>query len=152
MRALPKDLMRAAMAAALAFALGWALAPNPAPPDDLVLVGRGDWNLPSIPAKGDPMAAIGRVAAAPFWGPAQASSAQADPIIDPRWRVAAIFGAGDARRLRVEFVDASKPALTLKVGDKLPSGHLVTDISERTYCVQIGSQSFVLGVEQIEPR
>ena len=152
MNGLSATLVRTVLALGLAFALGWALSPAPAPPADLVQARRADWSLPALPVRLDSAALVGRVTAAPFWGGRESPPAAAAPAADARWRVAAIFGNGDARRLRVEFFDASKPPLTLKVGDALPSGHRVTEIGERNYCVQIGGRAYVMGVERVETR
>jgi hypothetical protein len=90
-----------------------------------------------------------RVMGATFWGGPEVA-ADNKPPEDPRWRVSAIYGSGTNKKLRVEFRNPAKPALVLGVGDSLPSGHRITEIGDRDYCVQVGSRRYTLGVERSE--
>jgi hypothetical protein len=89
------------------------------------------------------------VMSAPYWGApvAREAAASAAPE-DPRWRIAAVYGRGAERGVLVEFAAAGKPPLRLKPGDKLPSGHRITNIGEREVCIEIGKRSYRLGVER----
>lgn len=89
------------------------------------------------------------VSGAGYWGAAIATPGTvAAPIEDPRWRLAAVYGAGKERGALVEFVAPGKAAQRLRVGDALPSGHRIAAIGERDICVLIGRKSFRLGVER----
>jgi hypothetical protein len=100
-------------------------------------------------------AALGFVAAAMvsgagYWGTAAALPAgtPAPAAEDPRWRIAAVYGAGKDRGALVQFAAPSKAPLRLRVGDTLPSGHRIASISDREVCVQIGRKTYRLGVER----
>ena len=146
-------LLRLAILLVAGFAIGWFVAPLPPPEQSLVQARRPALVLPAWqpPVETQAAALLSTVATAPFWGlPAARSAAPAPPGPDLRWRVAGLFGVGAQRKLRVEFRDRARQPMTLKVGEKLPSGHVITRIDERTYCVEIEGASYTLGVERSE--
>jgi hypothetical protein len=137
-------------AAGAAALLGVWLAPLPEPVPALVKPRADGWALPALPRVFDQTSLAANVSAAPFWGaapPALANPAGA-PLVDPRWRIAAIFGQGQQRGVLVVFAADGKPALRLAVGDRLPSGHRIAKIDDRDLCIQIGSRLYRLGVER----
>jgi hypothetical protein len=90
------------------------------------------------------------VNSANFWGASAAAAAAlaAAPSADPRWRIAAVYGAGKDRATLIQFLAKDKQALHLRVGDSLPSGHRIVTIGDRDVCVQIGRKAYRLGVER----
>ena len=139
------------MAASVAGLLGWWSAPLPEPPPALVKPRHDDWRLPSLPRRPDQTSLAALIGSASYWGGAAAAPAAGSATVqdDPRWRVAAVYGAGRERGVLVEFVAPGKTAQRLRVGDALPSGHQIVAIGERELCVRIGRKSFRLGVERI---
>ena len=146
-----RTILRALVPVVLAFSVGWLLVPESESPRTLVQARRAAWFLEELPRRTDQTALAARASAAAYWGaivnpvPVAAGAAE-----DLAWRVSAIFGSGSDRKLLVSFRAPSLPARTLKVGDKLPSGHVITQIGERDYCVRIGNATFRLGVERSE--
>lgn len=137
------------IAAATAALLGWWVAPLPDAAPSLVQPRQDPWRLPTLPRRVDQTSMAVLVSGANYWGAAAAApTANAAPIEDPRWRLAAVYGAGKARGALVEFAAAGKAAQRLSVGDALPSGHRIVAIGERDVCVLIGRKSFRLGVER----
>jgi hypothetical protein len=137
------------MAAAVAGLLGWWAAPTPDVAPGVVRPRQDAWRLPSLPRRVDQTSTAALVSGASYWGTAAtASTAAAAAVEDPRWRLAAVYGAGGERGALVEFVAAGKAAQRLRVGDALPSGHRIVAIGERDICVLIGRKSFRLGVER----
>jgi hypothetical protein len=136
------------------FGIGWFAAPLPPAEAELVRPRQPASVLPSwqppVETRADALLSV--VAAAPFWGAVApiAAVAPTPPGPDLRWRVAGVFGMGVQRKLRIEFRDPARQPVTLKVGEKLPSGHVITRIGERTYCVEIEGASYTLGVERSE--
>ena len=147
-------LLRLVFLLAAGFAVGWFAAPPTSPEVQLVQPRRPAAALPAWqpPVEAQAAALLPAVATAPFWGATAPSAAAppAPPGPDLRWRVAGVFGMGAQRKLRVEFRNPARQPMTLKVGDKLPSGHVITRIDERTYCVEIEGASYTLGVERSE--
>lgn len=138
------------MAAAVAGLLGWWAAPLPEPAPGLVKPRHDAWRLPSLPRQPDQTSLAVLIGSAAYWGSAAAPAAGSATVpVDPRWRIAAVYGAGQERGVLVKFGAAGKPAQRLRVGDALPSGHRIVAIGERELCVQIGRKSFRLGVERI---
>jgi hypothetical protein len=138
---------------AAGFAIGWFGAPPPQPEVELVRLKRAAMTVPpwQPPGEAQAVALMPAVMTAPFWGiPPATTAAPAPPPPDMRWRVSGVFGLGAARKIRIEFRNPARPPLTLKVGEKLPSGHVITRIDERTYCVDIEGASYTLGVERSE--
>lgn len=141
-----------ATAAWLAFAalLGWWLAPA-APPAPRLVAGVGQpWTLADLPRRPDLTAQAGRVMAASYWGGPDTPLLAEPPPADPRWRVAAIYGAGKDRTLLVLFNDPARQPARLKLGEALPSGHKIVEIGERDYCVRVDKKMYRLGVERSE--
>ena len=146
-----RSFMRGSLLIGLAFAGGWLFLPEKAPVIALVQGKHAEWLLEELPRRLDQTPSAARAAAGAYWGAAAAiAPAPAGPADDLSWRVSAIFGIGSGRKLLVSFRNPTVPARTLKVGDKLPSGHEVTQIGERDYCVRIGNSTFRLGVERSE--
>ena len=137
------------VAAAVAGLIGWWAAPLPEPAPGLVKPRQDGWRLPPLPRRPDQSSVAALVADANYWGAkAQAATTVAAPAVDPRWRIAAVYGAGTDRAALVEFAAAGKAAQRLRIGDALPSGHRIVAIGERDVCVLIGRKSFRLGVER----
>lgn len=141
-----------AWTAAAAALLGWWLAPPPEPAATLVRPRTDSWTLPALPRVFDQTSLAANVLGAHYWGAPAAkvvSGLAEAPSVDPRWRVAGIFGQGAGRGVLVEFMAAGKPPLRLVAGDALPSGHRIERIDEREFCIRIGARLYRLGVERI---
>jgi len=140
------------MAATVAGLVGWWMAPLPDPLPSLVKSRQDGWRLPPLPRRVDQTSTAAAVSGANFWGASAAAEAilAAAPIEDPRWRIAAIYGAGKDRATLIEFSAKDKQAVHLRVGDTLPSGHRIVSISDRDVCVRIGRKTYRLGVERSE--
>jgi hypothetical protein len=138
------------MAAAVAGLVGWWLAPLPDPVPGLVKSRQDGWRLAPLPRRVDQTSTAAMVNSANFWGTSAAAAAAlaAAPIEDPRWRIAAIYGAGKDRATLIQFSAKGKPAVHLRVGDSLPSGHRIVSISDKEVCMQIGKKAYRLGVER----
>ena len=137
------------IAAAIAGLLGWWVAPLPDATPNLVKPRQDNWRLPTLPRRVDQTSMAVLVSGASYWGAsATAPTTNAAPIEDPRWRLAAVYGAGKERGALVAFAAAGKAAQRLRVGDALPSGHRIVAIGERDVCVLIGRKSLRLGVER----
>jgi len=134
--------------ALVAAALAWLAAPGPEPLSVLVKVRRDDWALASLPRRFDQTSMAGTVLSAAYWGAALNASAVSEPIPDPRWRIAAVYGRGTQGGALVVFSDPAKPPQRLAVGDALPSGEKIVRIGEREVCVRIGKKTYRLGVER----
>ena len=146
----PASMQAAWWAAAAAVLLGWVFAPTPEPAPALVKPRRDTWTLVPLPRLLNQTALAAEVMGAPYWG-AQATgagAAQAAPTLDPRWRVAAIYGSRSERAVLIVYAAEGKPPQQLHVGDQLPSGHRIVRVDEREICVQIGARSYRLGVER----
>lgn len=147
-------LLRLIVLLASGFALGWISVPEVAPDAILVQPKRPAVAVPAWrpPGESGVDALLPAVMTAPFWGagPTASVALPAPPPPESRWRVAGVFGIGANRKLRVEFRNPARAGETLKVGDKLPSGHVITRINERTFCVDIEGTSYTLGVERSE--
>lgn len=141
----------AALLAVGAVAIGWWLGSLFAPgafDRSVVQPMREAWQLELPPRQVDQTALAAVVMSAPFWGSAaQATSAPVVPVIDERWRIAAVFGQGKDRNVLVVFSAEGKPPSRLGVGDKLPSGHRIVSVGERDVCIQIGRKTYRMGVE-----
>ena len=80
-----------------------------------------------------------------------APAAAAVPIRPTSWRLAGVVGQGSSRRVLLLYApESGKPSALLKVGDKLPTEHVISQIKEKSICVQIGKKTFELGLESIE--
>lgn len=138
------------MAATVAGLVGWWLAPLPEPVPSLVKPRQDTWRLAPLPRRADQTSTAAMVNSANFWGASAAAAAAlaAAPSADPRWRIAAVYGAGKDRATLIQFLAKDKQALHLRVGDSLPSGHRIVTIGDRDVCVQIGRKAYRLGVER----
>ena len=142
------------LAAAAAAVIGWFAAPGPDAAPTVVKPRRDSWNLPALPRRTVDPASLTMVITAPYWGAAQAPVAKPAAAIaeeDPRWRLSAVYAVGDTRWALLSFDGSARPPLRVRAGDRLPSGHRITAISEKDVCVQIGRQSYRLGIERREP-
>lgn len=143
-------------ACGIAGALGWALAPGSAPATAPVVAAAAAWALPELPRRPNLTQAAGELALSPLWGRAvgagQPGTASAAPTADPRWRVAGTFSRGSSSHALIVYFDPAKPPLQVKVGDKLPSGHVVTSIEPTAVCIQIGASTHRLAVERVIPK
>jgi hypothetical protein len=134
-----------------AFGTGWLALPAREVPPAIVQARQDAWALEGLPRRADQTMWAAKAVSAGYWGMAPAPAAEVQrPAEDLGWRVAAIFGAGSDRKLLVSFKNPSTPPRMVKVGEKLPSGHLVTQIGEREYCVRLGDGVYRLGVERID--
>jgi hypothetical protein len=138
-----------------AAAIGWWTASPVTLPEETRLAARNDWQLPSLPARrlGPERVAVGGTA--PYWGTPSPLSAPAAaalaPVRPPSWRLAGVVGQGSSRRVLLLYApESGKPSELLKVGDKLPTDHVISQIKEKSICVQIGKKTFELGLESIE--
>jgi len=142
------------LAAAAAAVAGWFAAPGPELTPAVVKPRRDNWDLPALPRRAVDRSSLTMVVTAPYWGAALAAApapTTAAAEEDPRWRLAAIYAVGDARWALLSFDGSSRPPLRVRVGDRLPGGQKITAISEKDVCVQIGRQSYRLGIERREP-
>jgi hypothetical protein len=149
MGALKSRILPVSVAVAGCLTAGWFMPVEQPSAINTVQVRQTDWRLLPLPNRSVSNATLPRVASASLWGPAERSEAPA-AVVDPSWRVAGLFGVGPNRLIRVEFKDASRPAQTLKVGDSLPTGHRITEIGDRHFCIRIGQKTYTLGVERRE--
>jgi hypothetical protein len=134
---------------AAAAMVGWWLAPVPEATPALVKPRQDGWRLPALPRAVDQSTVAAVVAGAPYWGRAAAAPvAQATAPVDPRWRIAAVYGVGADRGALIQFAQADRPPQRVRVGDKLPSGHPIVEINHREICIRIGSKTYRLGVER----
>jgi len=146
-------LLRLVLLLAAGLAIGWFAVPIAQPEPELVRPKRPASALSpwQPPGEAQAVALLPAVMTAPFWGaPPPSAAAPAPPPPDMRWRAAGVFGLGANRKIRIEFRDPARPPITLKSGEKLPSGHVITRIDERTFCVEIEGGSYTLGVERSE--
>jgi hypothetical protein len=127
---------------------GWWLAPLPQAEPALVQPRGDTWAPVRFPHRPDTSALVQQAAAAPFWGPQPTGNVAPDVPQEPRWRVAGLFGEGRQRTLFLEFVGSDRPPQRLRAGDKLPSGHVITRIGERDYCVRIAGKEYRMGIER----
>lgn len=143
-----RHVLAAVLLAALA---GWALAPLPEEPAPPVLARRDDWRPVELPRRPNLMAAAVEVGTAPMWGarPAPSAAASAAVIVDPRWRLAGIYGRGSERRVIVSFMAESKHDQTLRVGESLPSGHRIVSIDDNEICIRIGNRVRRLALDRL---
>lgn len=135
----------------LAAGLGALLAP-PLEPAPAEATARQDaWTPPALPRKPDQAAQALALVSSPLFEPeaktAAAQTAATAPPPDERWRVAGLLGRGSERRALISYADPAKPAETLKVGDKLPSGHRIHRIDDGAVCVQVGRKILRIGVQ-----
>lgn len=140
----------------LAAALGWWVgSPTTIGPNVVSPAGRDTWQLAVGPARSDKAQQLLAVENAPYWGaqPATgpASVARASgPAPDTSWRISGVVGRDTSRRVLIAFpASTGKPPVLLKTGDRLPSGHVISKISEKSLCVEIGKKSFELGLERV---
>jgi len=142
----PRQALMLFAAAAL---LGWFAAPPEAPPAELVQARRDAWQLASLPVPGDATARAVLVSSSPLWGPeAKPDAATQKPPENMRWRLAGVFGAGKVGGALVLFDDPAKQPQRLKVGEKLPSGHVIEAVDGNQVCIRIGKKLYRFGVEQ----
>lgn len=137
---------------AAAAALGAWMAPGIEPEASLVKARRNAWELPELPRKPDLVGQGLALAASPMFEPeAQMQAAAAAAAVaageDKRWRIAGIYRRASERSVLINFMAPGKASQTLRVGDKLPSGHRITRIDDGEVCVQLGNKSYRLGVE-----
>ena len=130
--------------------VGWWAAPLPEADAALVKPRQDSWRLVELPRRSDATATAALVISASYWGRAAVEPNAVQPAVDPRWRVAALYGVGRERTVLVQFASPNRPALRLHVGDKLPSGHTIVEIADRDLCIRIGNRTYRLGVERSE--
>ena len=135
--------------------VGWLAAPPPVVGVKLVKARSDVWQLPPLPRQAADPLSLTMAVSAPYWGAATtptAAAAVVDVADEPKgWRVAALFNSGAEPKAWISFEAATKSPQLLGVGDLLPSGHKITAIGEKEVCVQIGKQSYRLGLERREP-
>jgi hypothetical protein len=119
-------------AACAAAALAWLLlqAPPPLPVAEPRPPARVA--LPAPPASSpDPAAALAELAATPMWGPRTPrieAPAAARAAADPAWFLAGVYGLAGERVVVVRFDGQARPALQLRVGQRLPDGARIAAI------------------------
>jgi hypothetical protein len=138
-------------ACAVAALLGWWAAPLPETQVALVKPRQDGWRLVDVPRRQDASSTAVLVAGAAFWGRPLAEASTPVASADPRWRIAALYGVGRERAALIEFAAAGKAAQRLHVGDALPSGHRIVQITDREVCIRIGAKTYRLGVQRSEP-
>lgn len=139
-----KHLLLMALAAMLA---GWLAGPAPDLTQPLVQARRDAWQLLSLPVLKDDSNVALQLAGATMWGPENKSVPDTAPTANMRWRLAGVYGAGKVGGALVLFEDESKPAQRLKVGEKLPSGHVIEAVDGNQICVRIQKKLYRFGVE-----
>lgn len=139
------------MAAAVVILLGWLAGGTAENPIPLVQARRDAWQLQPLPEPVDGTSQAVAVATSPLWGaePAAASAAAAPPV-QLRWRMAGVFGQGKQGGVLVIYSDAGKPPERMKVGEKLPSGHVIESVDGNQVCIRIGKKLYSFGVETRE--
>jgi len=132
--------------------LGWFAKPASEAPPALVQARQDRWALDDLPVPTDRTTQALQVAASPIWGPDTKQDKAIDnaPAADLRWRLAGVYGAGKIGGALVLFEDPAKAPQRLKVGEKLPSGHVIDSIDGNQVCIRIGKQLYRFGVERRE--
>ncbi len=139
----------ALMLAAASAGLGWWLTPGTVEEAPLVQARRDAWHLPVEPRRPGTVTATALLNDAALWGGASEPAAgRTQESVDPRWRVAAVYGRGVERTVLITFLAPGKPAVRLKTGEMLPSGHQIVEIGERDICIRIENKLYRLGVER----
>lgn len=137
-----------ALAALLA---GWTLGQRPSSDAPALVQARRDaWTLPVLGKPADTPTRAAIVAAAPQWGVDKTPAAGAAAEEAPRWRLAGIYGAGKSGGVLVLYEGDRKPAERLKVGDKLPTGHIIESVDGNQIHVRLGKKRESFGVENRE--
>lgn len=130
---------------------GWAAGQRPvSDAPSLVQARRDAWQLPQLPRSADSAARAAIVATSPQWGVDKAASAPGAQEEVIRWRLAGIYGKGKAGGVLVLYEGDRKPAERLKVGEKLPSGHIIESIEGNEVRVRLGKKRESFGVEYRE--
>jgi len=133
-------------AAALAGWFGWP--PMEAGPG-LVQAKRDAWALAPLPSRSDASTQAIQVATSPMWGvDTKVATDAATPFVNTRWRLAGVYGQGRVGGALVLFEDESKPPQRLKVGERLPSGHLIEAVDGNQVCIRIDRKLYRFGVER----
>lgn len=126
--------------------MGWWAGANAPEPQNLVQARRDAWQLPSLPTPTESAARAAIVATSPQWGVEKAASAPAaEEVI--RWRLAGIYGRGKAGGVLIVYEGDRKPPERLKVGEKLPSGHVIESVDGNQIHVRLGKKRESFGVE-----
>jgi hypothetical protein len=131
--------------------LGWFAGETTAykaPPP--VQARRDAWQLPALPKADGSSTRAAIVATSAQWGAAKAASAPGAQEEAPRWRLAGIYGQGKVGGVLVLYEGDRKPAERLKVGEKLPSGHVIELIDGNQVHVRLGKKRETFGVENRE--
>lgn len=129
---------------------GWLAGQRASEAPPLVQARRDTWELPQLPRAVDSGARAVIVATAPQWGPDKAASASAAAEEAPRWRLAGVYGRGKSGGVLVLYEGDRKPAERLKVGEKLPSGHVIELIDGNQIHARLGKKRETFGVEHRE--
>ncbi|MDN3920966.1 hypothetical protein [Roseateles violae] len=139
----PKHVLLLLSAAGLA---GWfgRLPPEPVP---AMVQPRSDrWELAALPSQNDATSMVVQVASSSVWGPEIKAASEA-PIENNRWRLAGVYGSGKHGGALVLFEDVQKAPQRLKVGEKLPSGHVIEAVDGNQVCIRVGRKLYRFGVE-----
>jgi hypothetical protein len=83
--------------------------------------------LPPVPASApDPALALAELSSSTLWGPrtprVDAAAAAASAAAEPAWFLAGVYGQAGQRVVVVRFDGQARPALQLRVGQRLPDG------------------------------
>lgn len=139
---------------AVAAACGALLAPAEEGGASMVQPRRDAWLMPDLPRKPDLVGQGLAMVTSPIFEPeaqiAAAAAAAAKPPEDLRWRIAGLFRRGNDSSVLISFMAPGKASQTLRVGERLPTGHRITKIDGNEVCVQLGKKSYRLGVESRE--
>ncbi|MGQ3050325.1 MAG: hypothetical protein ACT6S0_00940 [Roseateles sp.] len=131
--------------------LGWfGGATTAEKPAVLVQPRRDAWHLPPLPKAEGSTTRAAIVATSPQWGAAKAASAADAQEEAPRWRLAGVYGRGKQGGVLILYDADRKPAERLKVGEKLPSGHVIELVDGNQVRVRLGKKRETFGVENRE--
>nr|WP_316640638.1 hypothetical protein [uncultured Roseateles sp.] len=129
---------------------GWFGLPPAATGPGLVQAKREVWALVPLPIRADATTQAIQVATSPMWGVEAKPAATEAPFANTRWRLAGVYGAGRVGGALVLFEDESKPPQRLKVGERLPSGHVIEAVDGNQVCIRIEKKLYRFGVERRE--
>lgn len=149
-----ETLALAALWVGMAAALGWIAEPAKESSDQSRVGVQDPWQLPAIPQRRLEAERMMLAAAAPYWGGSPAAAGSVASVEPPRaatWRLAGVVGQGSGRKVLVVYSpESGKPPALLRLGDRLPTDHIISRIKEKSICVQIGKKSYELALESME--
>ena len=120
----------------------WFNSPDPSAPRPLATAGE-EWHLPVVAKATDPAKLSETVAARNLWGTVVAAPPPVTPL-EPSWRIMGVVKVGAERQVVLSVENL--PAQMLKVGDKLPGGARMVEISDDYVCVLVNGKRRKLSV------